>query len=90
MSLWPSRLWRRVRETSEDRQRRALVRAIRRLPRRCRDVFVLHRFTGMPLEQIAEHLGVEKRAVERRLTEALVRLSRAVDKAASFRPRERE
>lgn len=35
----------------------------------------------MPLEQIAEHLGVEKRVVETRLVAALVRLSRAVDEA---------
>ena len=65
----------------EDRQRRALVAVIRRLPRRCRDVFVLHRFGGMPLEQIAEHLGIGKRAAEARLAAALVRLSRAIDEA---------
>lgn len=65
----------------ESRKRQVLVRAIRRLPRRSRNVFVLHRFAGMPLEQIAEHLGVEKRVVETRLVAALVRLSRAVDEA---------
>ena len=65
----------------EDRERQILVQAIRRLPRRYRDVFVLHRFAGMPLEQIAEHLGIKKKAVEARLAEALVRLSRAVDEA---------
>jgi len=67
--------------TEEDRERQVLIRAIQRLPRRCRDVFVLHRFAGLPLEQIAERLGIEKRAAEARLAEALVRLSRAVDKA---------
>ncbi|WP_430821434.1 sigma-70 family RNA polymerase sigma factor [Brevundimonas naejangsanensis] len=67
--------------SKEDRERRVLARAIRRLPRRCRDVFVLHRFAGMPLEQIAEHLGIEKRVVETRLAAALVRLSRAFDDA---------
>ncbi|WP_087120953.1 sigma-70 family RNA polymerase sigma factor [Brevundimonas sp. SH203] len=65
----------------EDRERQLLIWAIQQLPRRYRDVFVLHRFAGMPLEQIAEHLGVENRAVEARLAEALVRLSRAVDEA---------
>ncbi|WP_312218212.1 sigma-70 family RNA polymerase sigma factor [Brevundimonas sp.] len=73
----------------EDRKRRALARAIRRLPRRCRDVFVLHRFAGMALEQIAEHLGIEKRAVETRLAEALVRLTRAVDEASGGADAER-
>ena len=74
----------------EDRERRALVAAIRRLPRRCRDVFVLHRFAGMPLEQIAEHLGIEKRAAESRLAAALARLSRAIDEAGSGGASERK
>lgn len=90
MSHWSSRLWPRVRETSEDRQRKILIRAIRRLPRACRDVFVLHRFAELSLEQIAEHLGIDQQQVEMRLAEALVRLSRAVDKGASFRPPERK
>lgn len=70
----------------EEHERRVLARAIRRLPRHCRNVFVLHRFVGMPLEQIADHLGVEKRAAETRLVEALVRLTRAVDEAAGSGP----
>lgn len=90
MRRWPSPLRRRPRRSAEERQRRVLVRAIRRLPRRCRDVFVLHRFAGMPLEQIAEHLGIDQQAVEARLAEALVRLSRPVDAAVSIRPPERK
>ena len=74
--------------SEEDRKHQVLVRAIRRLPRRCRDVFVLHRFAGMPLEQIAEYLGIEKRAVEARLAMALVRLSRAADEAGGRRSSE--
>lgn len=73
----------------ESRKRQVLVRAIRRLPRRSRNVFVLHRFAGMPLEQIAEHLGVENRVVEARLAEALLQLSRAVDKAGGAEATER-
>ena len=65
----------------EERKRRALVQALRRLPRRYRDVFVLHRFVGMPLEQIAEYQGIDQQAVEARLAAALVRLSRAVEEA---------
>ena len=65
----------------EDRERQLLIWAIQQLPQLSRDVFVLHRFAGMPLEQIAEHLSIEKRAVETRLAAALVRLSRAVDEA---------
>ncbi|WP_269220175.1 RNA polymerase sigma factor [Brevundimonas vesicularis] len=77
------------RSTEEDRERQILIRAIQRLPRRYRDVFVLHRFAEMPLERIAEHLGIETRAVEARLAEALVRLSRAADKAAGAEATER-
>lgn len=61
MSLPPSQ------SDDEDRERRVFVRAIRKLPRRPRDVFVLHRFASMPLEQIAKALGVEKETVEMRL-----------------------
>jgi RNA polymerase sigma-70 factor (ECF subfamily) len=63
----------------EARKRRVLARAIRRLPRRSRDVFVLRRFAELSLEQIAEHLGIDQHAVKARLAEALVRLSGAVD-----------
>lgn len=84
MSLPPSQ------SDDEDRERRVLVRAIRKLPRRPRDVFVLHRFASMPLEQIAKALGVEKEAVEVRLAAALVRLSRAVDKERGCEPSERQ
>lgn len=72
------------------RQRNRLVTAIRDLPSDCRDVFVLHRFAEQSVEQITEHLGIEKRAVETRLTEALARLSRTVDEAASVRPAKRK
>lgn len=77
----PSWLWRRLRESPEDRQRRVLVQVISHLPRDCRDVFLLHRFAELSLEQIAEHLGIDQQAVEARLAAALVRLSGAVDEA---------
>ncbi len=79
MSLRPSRLWRRLWEAPRDRECRVLVRAIRHLPRDCRDVFLLHRFAELSLEQIGEHLGIDQQAVEARLAEALVRLSCAVE-----------
>lgn len=90
MRLWPSVFRRHPCRPTEERQRRALARAIRRLPRDCRDVFVLHRFAELSLKQIAEHLDLDRQGVEARLAEALVRLSRAVEKAASFRPPERK
>lgn len=75
----PWRLWQRRREEPEDRERRTLIRAIRSLPRDCRDVFLLHRFAEMSLDQIAEQIGIDQQVVEARLAEALVCLSRAVD-----------
>ena len=86
MSLRPVRSNR----VTDGRERRVLVRAIRRLPRDCRDVFLLHRLAEMPLEQIAEHLRIDQRAVDTRLAEALVRLSHAVEEAGSFEPSERK
>lgn len=90
MRRWRSVLGRRPRRSAEDRQRRVLVRAIRDLPRDCRDVFLLHRFAGMSLEQIAGHLGIDQQAIEARLAEALVRLGRAVDEAGGCEPSERQ
>lgn len=90
MRRWPSLLGRRPRRSAVERQRRVLARAICRLPRDCRKVFVLHRFAGMSLEQIAEHLGIDQQAVETRLAEAFVRLGRAVDEAGGCEPSERQ
>lgn len=88
MRRWSLPLRRRSYRSVEERQRRVLVRAIRRLPRRSRDVFVLHRFAALSLEQIAQHLGIDQQAVEARLAEALVRLSRTVDEAGGCEPSE--
>ncbi len=90
MRRWRSLLRRRPRRSVEERPHRILARAIRRLPRDCRDVFVLHRFAELSLEQIAAHLGIDQQAVEARLAEALIRLSRAVDEAGGCEPSERQ
>ncbi|WP_414626601.1 sigma-70 family RNA polymerase sigma factor [Brevundimonas diminuta] len=86
MRRGPSLLRRCPRQSAEEHQRRVLVRAIRRLPGDCRDVFVLHRFAELSLEQIAEHLGIDQQVVEARLAEVLIRLSRAVDEAGGCQP----
>ena len=79
------RFWRRLGRAPKARCRRALVRAIVHLPPECRDVFVLKRFAGMSLDQIAEHLGLDRTVVEARLAQALVKLCRAVDGPATRR-----
>ena len=79
------RFWRCWGRDPKARTRQALVRAIVRLPPDCRDVFVAKRFTGMSLDEIAEHLGLDRDVVEARLAAALVQLCRAVDDRATTR-----
>jgi RNA polymerase sigma-70 factor (ECF subfamily) len=66
------------------------MRAIQELSPDCRDVFVLHRFEDMPLDEIAEHLRIDRAMAEARLAEALVQLSRAIDEADARRSSERK
>lgn len=73
------RFWRRLGLDPKARARRALVRAIVHLPPDCRDVFVLKRFTGMSLDEITEHLDLDRDVVEARLAQSLAQLCRAVD-----------
>lgn len=82
--------WRGFRRTAEPDGRRLLVRAIQQLPPDCRDVFVLHRFGDMPLDEVAAHLGIDQALAEARLAEALARLCRAVDEADARHSSERK
>lgn len=45
--------------------------AIRSLPPRCREVFLLHRFEGMSYKDIARHFGTSERTVENQVAKAL-------------------
>lgn len=49
---------------------RALA-AVEKLPRKCREVFVLSRLQGMNHQQIAERLRISIKAVERHMTRAI-------------------
>lgn len=52
----------------EGRQRLALLAdCIHALPPRCRDVFVMHRIHGAAQEEIARHLGISLKTVEKHL-----------------------
>ena len=89
MSLGWFRGSRGFRWAAEPDGRRVLVRAIQKLPPECRDVFVLHRFGDIPLDEIAAHLGIDQAVAEARLAEALVLLCRAVDEAEARQSSER-
>jgi len=64
--------------TDPDRLRR-LERAVRRLPRREREIFLAHRLEDMSYEEIALQTGLAVDEVERRMASAMYRLLRELD-----------
>jgi len=71
----------RVEPTQSDaielEQTRALYRAsVDALPRRTREVFLLHRLEGLAYKEIATRLGISIRTVEWHVAEAIVRIGR--------------
>ncbi len=51
-----------------------LRRAIEELPPRCREVFIRHKFDGLPQKVLAEEYKISLNAVEKLLIRALLRL----------------
>jgi RNA polymerase sigma factor (sigma-70 family) len=63
-----------------DRQALELVlRAIQTLPRKCRIAFEYSRFDGLSYSEIAAKMRITKSAVEKHISEAIKRISRAID-----------
>lgn len=58
--------------------------AVARLPKRTRDVFMMHRLDGLRYDRIAHRLGISEKAVEREMVRAL----RAIRKAREDYARE--
>lgn len=58
--------------------------AIARLPKRTREVFMMHRFDDLRYDRIAHRLGISEKAVEREI----VRTLRAIRKAREDHARE--
>lgn len=56
-----------------------VVKALRELPERTRDVFMLRCFEGLKHTEIAQLMGVSVRAVEKHAARALAHLSRALE-----------
>ena len=56
-----------------------LLGAVKQLPPRCREVFLLRRFQGLHQAEIALRLGISRNMVEKHLRLALERLKAALD-----------
>jgi RNA polymerase sigma factor (sigma-70 family) len=67
-----------------DPEIRRIECAIARLPKRTRDVFLMHRFDDLRYDRIAHRLGISEKAVEREI----VRTLRAIRKARENHARE--
>ncbi|NIJ38531.1 RNA polymerase sigma-70 factor (ECF subfamily) [Sphingopyxis panaciterrae] len=59
--------------------------AIARLPKRTRDVFLMHRFDDLPYDRIAHRLGISEKAVEREIVRALCAIRKAREEHARER-----
>lgn len=68
-----------------DPEIRRIEWAIARLPKRTRDVFLMHRFDDLQYDRIAHRLGISEKAVE----QEIVRTLRAIRKAREDHARER-
>lgn len=74
----------RLVEIGQDMQR--LERFLLSLPRRCREVFVLSRVRGMGNREVASHLGISEKMVEKHIARALAACRHALGGAASGKP----
>ncbi|HEY1146262.1 MAG TPA: sigma factor-like helix-turn-helix DNA-binding protein [Allosphingosinicella sp.] len=55
-----------------------LEKAVARLPRTTREIFLAHRLDDLAYQEIADRTGLTVRQVERHITKAIYRLSRDV------------
>ena len=51
-----------------------LAEAIEKLPSKCQEVFKMSRYQGYSNQEIADHLGISKRTVDKHITNALSQL----------------
>jgi RNA polymerase sigma factor (sigma-70 family) len=58
---------------------RRLERAMRRVPRTTREVFLAHRLDDMSYTEIAERTGLSPRDIERHMTRAIIAIDRSLN-----------
>lgn len=64
-------------DEAPDPEIRRIECAIARLPKRTRDVFLMHRLDDLPYDRIAHRLGISVKAVEREIARALCAIRKA-------------
>ncbi|WP_162912896.1 RNA polymerase sigma factor [Rhodospirillaceae bacterium SYSU D60014] len=58
-----------------------LLRIVGGLSPRCREVFILHKFEGLPYNEVAQRLGISRNTVMVHMVKALAALEREMDPA---------
>lgn len=59
------------RQTSDKQVLDRLLTVVMRLPPRCRDAFILHKFDGLTYAEVAERMEISVGSVEKHMTRAL-------------------
>jgi RNA polymerase sigma-70 factor (ECF subfamily) len=65
--------------SGEERIKRAIERACRQLPPKCREIFELSRNDGLTYEEIAEYLSLSKKTVENQMAIAFQKLRQQLE-----------
>lgn len=65
----------------------ALLQAVAKLPPRCREAFILHKFDGLSYSEVAERMGISAGAVEKHMMRALAECRARLDESTRDRHR---
>lgn len=74
-------------QTSDKQTLARLLKVVLRLPPRCRDAFILHKFDGLTYAEVAEHMDISVGTVEKHIARALDICRTATREAAATTPR---
>lgn len=71
-------------ESNTVRIRELILEAMESLKPKCKEIFWLHKFEGLTQREIADHLGISKRAVEDNIARALLILKETLKDKVSI------